>query len=148
MKRKKAAAWLLILALALCIAAAVYFHAGPDGDVVNPWVREYVPGEEGVVGSVDRERFESVSADFAIGADRDGRAVFKDPDKAFDTFRRLYADGIALIRREFSLRPLSRRNMGDYKTYGWQVTGGDPEARDQAVFVSSFLDIYENSFTQ
>ena len=36
----------------------------------------------------------------------------------------------------------------NYKTYGWQVTTGTAEEKKQARFVSSFLDIYNNSFSQ
>ena len=36
----------------------------------------------------------------------------------------------------------------NYKTYGWQVTTGTAEEKEQARFVSSFLDIYNNSFSQ
>ena len=35
-----------------------------------------------------------------------------------------------------------------YKTYGWQVTSGTEKAKKEAIFVTKFLDIYENSFNQ
>jgi len=34
----------------------------------------------------------------------------------------------------------------EYKTLGCQVTSGTKEVQEQAHFVSSFFDIYENSF--
>ena len=37
-------------------------------------------------------------------------------------------------------------DFGSYKTYGWQVTTGTQEEREQALFVTGFMDIYENSF--
>ena len=42
--------------------------------------------------------------------------------------------------------PLTNFTYKSYKTYGWQVTTGTDEEKEQARFVSSFLDIYENSF--
>lgn len=114
--------------------------------IVNPWVQEYIPGTGNILGSVDKEKYESISEDFAIGADRYGRAVFKNPYKAYDTFVELYAEGIALIREEHNLPAMTSKRYDMYKVYGWQTTTGSAEAQAQASFVSSFLDIYENSF--
>ncbi|MBQ7921923.1 MAG: hypothetical protein IJ325_05010 [Clostridia bacterium] len=144
---KKPAFWIILLALLVCAVTAVCFLTDPV-TVRNPWVQEYEPGAENSIGSVDKEKYESISADFSIGADKYGRAVFKDPEKAFDTLKILYAEGIALIREEQGLGALSHRNFDLYKKFGWQVTGGTEEAREQAAFVSRFLDIYENSFTK
>ena len=119
-----------------------------SSDVRNPWVQEYIPGAEGIIGNVDKEKFESISEDFAIGADQYGRAVFKDPYKAFDTFLVLYADGIALIQEQNDLKPISPKNYSAYKKLGWQVTSGLVEAQKQAAFVTKFLDLYENSFAE
>ncbi len=143
---KKPGFWIVVLAVAACAAAAVCFLTNPVTTVRNPWTQEYVPGTGNLSGSVDKEEFESVSEDFAIGADQYGRAVFKDPYKAFDTFVSLYSDGLALIRKEYNLLPISRFHFESYKTYGWQTANGTAEERAQASFVSKFLDIYENSF--
>lgn len=148
MNYKKPACWVLLLAAAACLVTAVCFMTDPVTAVKNPWVQDYVPGTGNIRGSVDTQQFESISPDFAIGADRYGRAVFKDPYKAFATFTTRYADGIALIQAEYFLAPISRTNYGQYKTYGWQTTAGSGEARTQAAFVSKFLDIYENSFAE
>ena len=42
--------------------------------------------------------------------------------------------------------PLTNFTYKSYKTYGWQVTTGTDEEKEQAIFITSFLDIYENSF--
>ncbi len=144
---KKPAFWIILLAVLVCAVTAVCFLTDPV-TVRNPWVREYEPGAEDCIGNVDKMLYESISADFAIGADKYGRAVFKDPEKAFETMKELYADGIALIREEQDLGTLSRRNYVLYKKFGWQVTTGTALERDQAAFVTRFLDIYENSFTR
>ena len=143
---RKPSFWMLLLAVVLCAAVAVCFLTDPISAVRNPWVQEYVPGEPGILGSVDKSKYESISGDFAIGADKYGRAVFKDPHRAFDTFTALYADGISLIQKENDLRPISKRNYTAYKKLGWQTTSGPETARAQAAFVTKFLDIYENSF--
>lgn len=145
---KKPALWIVFAAVAVCTVAAVCFLTDPAGEIRNPWVQEYVPGGENMIGSVDKEKYESISPDFAIGADRYGRAVFKDPEKAFETLTERYAAGLALIREEFGLDPISRQDYKMYKKMGWQVTSGSDEAREEAGFVSGFLDIYENSFAK
>ena len=148
MNYRKPAFWVLILALILCVAVAVCFLTDPVPYIRNPWVRDYIPGGDGILGSIDPEFYESISEDFAIGADRYGRAVFKDPHKAFDTFTTLYAEGIALIQEQNGLTPISGKNYSAYKKLGWQTTSGPDEAQKQARFVTKFLDIYENSFTK
>lgn len=148
MNYRKPAFWVLILALILCVAVAVCFLTDPVPYIRNPWVRDYIPGGDGILGSIDPEFYESISEDFAIGADRYGRAVFKDPHKAFDTFTTLYAEGIALIQEQNGLTPISGKNYSAYKKLGWQTTSGPDEAQEQARFVTKFLDIYENSFTK
>ena len=142
---KKPAFWIVILAVIACVVTAVCFLTNPL-TVRNPWVREYVVGAEGILGQVDKEKYESISEDFAIGADKYGRAVFKDPFTAFDTMKELYSEGLTLIAEEQDLSPISQRNYNLYKKFGWQVTTGTEEAQKQAKFITNFLDIYENSF--
>lgn len=110
------------------------------------YVQVYIAGEDYVKGDVDINKFGKISIDFDIGANKYGNAVFKDPKKAFRTLKREYAAGISLIQGEFALLPLTSFTYQSYKTYGWQVTSGTEEERSQARFVTSFLDIYENSF--
>ena len=47
-----------------------------------------------------------------------------------------------------ALNDISKNNFNykNYGTYGWQVSTGTKEEQEQARFVSSFMDIYENSF--
>jgi len=142
---KKPAFWIVVLAVIACVVTAACFLTNPL-TVRNPWVREYVVGAEGILGQVDKEKYESVSEYFSIGADKYGRAVFKDPFTAFDTMKELYSEGLTLIAEEQDLSPISHRNYNLYKKFGWQVTTGTEEAQRQAKFVTNFLDIYENSF--
>lgn len=142
---KKPAFWIVVMALIACVVAAVCFLTNPI-TIRNPWVQEYIVGAEGILGQVDKEKYESVHEDFAIGADKYGRVVFKNPLKAFDTMKELYTDGLTLIAEEQELAPISQSNYNLYKKFGWQVTSGSEEAQKQARFVTNFLDIYENSF--
>ncbi len=107
----------------------------------NPWVQEY-PAE-----GWDVEEIESINRDFDMGADANGVPVFKNPYRAFDTMVELYADGLAMIQRVNNLPPISRDQFSAYKTYGWQTMEGTQKENEQAMFVSIFLDYYENSFT-
>ncbi len=160
MNYKKPAFWLVIAAVVICAAVAVCFLTDPvQGNdlsidfsaetpaVKNPWVQEYTPGAEGIAGNVDTEKYTSISPDFAIGANKLGIAVFKNPHNAFMMMTSLYADAIAAIQREFDLPPLSERDYEAYKTYGWQITADSVKLQQQARFITQFFDIYENSFT-
>ena len=113
-----------------------------------PYVQEYIAGQGNIKGNVPVEEYISISEDFAIGADKDGYAVFKDPEKALATLLELYSDGINLIQTEFDLEPLSEENYDWYKVYGLQITVGTTEEQEQAIFVGKFFDIYENSYVR
>lgn len=106
----------------------------------------YLIGESNNKGNVDINKYGRINIDFDIGANKYGEAVFKSPQKAFRTLKKEYSKGISLIQKEFKLLPLTNFTYKSYKTYGWQVTTGTDEEKEQARFVSSSLDIYENSF--
>ena len=110
--------------------------------------QEYVAGEGNIKGDVNMEYFSNRGEEFEIGANKYGYAVFKDLEKALAKLKADYKDGILLIQKEFNLAPLSQFNYNLYGTFGWQVTTGSKEEKEQADFVSSFVDIYENSFNK
>ncbi len=100
---KKPAFWVVLVAVLACAVLAVCFLTDPVGFTVkNPAVGEYVPGGEGMQGNVDTDYFMSVSPDFAIGAGADGKAVFKNPKAAFETFRSLYEN--RSLRQRWTIR--------------------------------------------
>ena len=111
-----------------------------------PYVQEYTVGAENIKGEVDADRFAEINAAFAIGANENGYAVFKTPNRAFWVLQQQYGKGIRAIQREFWLLPLTQLNYKAYMTYGSQTTKGTAEEIKQAGFVSAFFDIYENSF--
>lgn len=116
----------------------------PDSNL--KYTKLYLPEEEGIKGAVDYKRFAKISLDFEIGANKYGIAVFKDPNKALKRLKKDYKKSLKLIQKEFGLLPLNIFNYRHYKTYGWQVTTGTKEEQEKARFISSFFDIYENSF--
>ncbi len=132
--------------LSVLVLAAVFVFNGKINRVTNPCVQDYIAGQGNIKGNVNVEDYYERDERFAIGAGEDGYAVFKDPGKAFAALRENYPEGISLIRKEFHLLWLSQLTSPSYKPYGWQATSGSEEARQQARFVSSFFDIYENSF--
>lgn len=117
-----------------------------DKKIRNPYVGEYIIGLSNIKGTVDINYYSKISPAFEIGASQEGEAVFKNPDEAFEKLKELYAEGIKVIKKEFGLLNLNQRNYTEYKTFGWQVTSGSEDEKEQARFVSGFLDIYENSF--
>ena len=135
---RKPAFWIVIASVIVSAVVAICFMTSPP-TVRNPAVRDYVPGTGNIRLNVDAASFEEISADFAIGADKNGVAVFKNPRKAFNMFRELYADAIREIQEAHDLPPITEDYSG-YLKYGWQMDAGE------TAFVSKFLDIYENSF--
>lgn len=111
------------------------------------YCQEYIPGEDGIKGSVNVEYFVAISEDFAIGANQYGYAVFKNPRKAMRRLKAEYPEGIKLIRKEGHLLPLNMWTFRLYKSYGHLIEGGTAESRKEAAFVMMFLDIYENSYS-
>lgn len=83
---------------------------------------------------------------FAIAADENGWAVFKNPAKALRALRAHYGQGIWLIQKELHMLPLTPYTYSPYAMNGWAPTSGTAEAQEQAEFVTRFIDIYENSF--
>ena len=108
--------------------------------------QEYVVGNSGIKGNVDKAKFEKKSTEFKIGANKYGYAVFKNPKKAMKVFKEKYSVGISAIRKEFDLEELTDDNVEQYKECGTQLTKSTKKQKRQAAFVSEFLDIYENSF--
>lgn len=131
----------------LTLTAAVAFgaaHYGP-GQILHPWVQEYVAGDGNIKGCVDTGEYLEIDRRLEIGADKEGSAVFKDPAAALQCLEEKCPEGLKLIQKEFGLLP-PKFDFESYKTYGWQVIGGTEEERQQALFVTRFMDIYENSF--
>ena len=106
----------------------------------------YISGNGNIKGEVDIDSFGKISIDFDIGANKYGRAVFKNPKKALRTLKVMYAKGIQAIQTEYRLLPLNPFNFRAYGRYGWQLAHSTAEETQQAGFVSSFMDIYENDF--
>lgn len=140
---KKLIALVFVLALASCGQSE---NNAPT--IQYPYVQEYVAGQSNIKGNVPVEEYISISEDFAIGANKDGYAVFKDPEKALAKLLELYSEGITLIQTTYDFEPLSADNYGDYKIYGSQITTGTEGEQQQAIFVGKFLDIYENSYVR
>ncbi|PID82269.1 MAG: hypothetical protein CSB16_02110 [Clostridiales bacterium] len=147
MKRKLG----VLIIVVLLVGLGIYFYTtsnDKDASIINPYTQEYVSGQGNIKGDVDIEKYKSISKKFDIGADENGYAVFKDPYVAFDEFENLYSKGIEATKKEFNLKPITKDRFQLYKSYGWRITEGTYEEREQARFVSEFLDIYENSFTE
>lgn len=145
-KRKTIVSLIIIFIIILSTITAFIYKKYPKYSKDKEYVREYVIGDVGIKGSVDITQFGENSA-YEIGADKDGYAVFKNPNKAFDQMKSDYAKGIAAIKEEYKLGKLSRWNFKIYEQYGWQLTKTeDTETVNQGFRISQILDIYENSF--
>ena len=139
---KNPAFWAIALSAVTAVLLAVCFLTDPPG-AKNPAVGDYIPGISR--GNVDTGKFTAVSPDFAVGADKNGYAVFKDPEKAYSTFLSLYGDTLGEIRERNHLAPLSERTLGLYMICAAETERSDAREREKYSFVAAFLDIYENS---
>lgn len=83
---------------------------------------------------------------YAIGTNKDGMPIFKDTDKAFNQAIIDYKEGFTAIEEEYDLKPISKKNWEEYKTYGWQLNTDNEDVRKQGSQITQFFDIYENSF--
>lgn len=151
LKNLKSGRRILKTVILLVIIVAIVLLAVKHKQKINKedkllYSQEYEPEKPGMKGDIDVDFYEKKSKKFAIGANSLGYPVFKNPDTAFEELQKSYADGIKLIQEEFGLEPLTKENYTPYENLGWQVTTGTEKAKEQAYFVSDFLDIYENSY--
>lgn len=144
--KKNIACITTFLGIVMLVIILLFFLEESDKKESYTYSQEYIVGSGNIKGNVDKEFFESVSSKFKIGANKQGYAVFKNPDEAIQELQKKYSSGISLIRDEFELEKLSNKTMEEYKELGNQVIGGTEEEKEEASFVSAFLDIYENSF--
>ena len=130
----------------MCLFFVCSLAACTENKIQHQYEQEYITGQGNIKGNVDTEDFYERDERFEIGATKDGYAVFKDPDKAYEALLENYSEGLKLIEDEHQLNPVSKDNYQAYKKYGAQITTGSAEAQEQAHFVSKFFDIYENSY--
>ena len=137
----------LIVLLILLLAFGVYrvyswIQGEPREDLL--YTQEYISGTGNIKGDVDIEKWEALGEEFAIGANKDGYAVFKNPRKAMNAICSDFKAGIRAMQQEGA--PMGfRSNYSSYIDYELAVSG-DAETNRQANIVAGFVDIYENSF--
>lgn len=151
LKKKKWKIAIILAILLIVIINPVKCLLVKYGYAINDNLRHcqrYEPGKGNIKGEVNTYYYENINMDFEIGANKNGYAVFKNPERAYKRLKKDYAKGIMAIAREFRLLPLTNFNFRAYSNYGWQLTWGTDEEKEQAHFVSDFFEIYENSFNQ
>jgi hypothetical protein len=87
------------------------------------------------------------SKHYEVGINCVNKTVFKNPRKALRQFKKDYKMSIKAIKDEFNLGILIF-DWRKYGTYGWQVTTDNKELKKECLEVTSFFDIYENSFQE
>lgn len=149
--RKRNRLLAVILSIVLVIAVVltgrwILIKKGYLPDDQLKYTQVYIADYSNVKGNVDVDKFGKISVDYDIGANRYGNAVFKDPKKAIKRLKINNAAGIKAVQNEYHLSSLNMFNFRIYGTYGWQITNGTEEEKEQAAFITQFMDIYENSF--
>lgn len=135
--------------LGLAVALiTVLVGCGSKDTIRHPYTQEYTVGQGNIKGAVDTAYFLSFGEEFEIGASDDGFAVFKDPEKAWNSFIEICSEGIAVVQKENGLEPLAFDNFQMYKSASVAPYGQSDEVDKQILFICKFLDIYENSFKE
>ncbi len=83
---------------------------------------------------------------YAVGMSEEGKPVFIDPNRAFETIVEQYKEGFQAIKEEYYLFPITKWNWRSYGYYGWQITHEDEDVVNQAYEISRYFQIYQNSF--
>jgi uncharacterized protein YxeA len=135
-----------LIIIIIIIISVILYLTYPKYDHNKSYVNDYIVGAKGIKGNVDISNWGNKKS-FEIGVNKEGYAVFRNPDKALRQIKIDYSKGIAAIQKEFFLLPISRWNYKKYRNYGWQLKSKyDLETIIQSRNLSSFLDIYDNSF--
>ena len=137
----------IILLIILGIIVLIWYWNKPKYSDDLIFLLFYIPETDNIKGNIDIEYFIKRSPDFAIGANKYGYAVFINPDKAYERLIKDYKLGLDLIEKEFCHQKLSKNNFYCYLDLGATKFAGTKEELEQVYFVSSFFDIYANSFS-
>ena len=134
----------LLLLAALCLAVLFYRTC------VAPYpqaLHYFSPPASWSAGDTSQweKRFPAHSA-YAMGLDGRGRPVFQNPSAALKKVSSDCSDAAAYLRKEYRLLPLSRFTLQSYGTYGWQIDTGEERVAAQGRMLTSFWDIYQNSY--
>jgi len=105
---------LVVIIPLLLVLGYTFFLYSYQPKIENHYVKEYTNGN-GIKGMVDKNKFELISSDFEIGATEEGYAVFKDPNKAFETFKVLYKEELSYVKRDnLIILPICYSNLNKY----------------------------------
>lgn len=94
----------------LCFLFVFSLAACGKSEIKHPYEQEYIAGQGNIKGNVNTEDFYARDERFSIGATKDGYAVFKDPEAAYDALLENYSDGLNLIQAEYNLEGVSSGN--------------------------------------
>jgi hypothetical protein len=131
------------IGLSIFLSVLLYNKIKPNPKYAKV-VAEY--NKNGETGDVFGEYY-GQSKYYEVGINCVDKPVFKNPRKALKQFKKDYKTSIKTIKDEFNLGILIF-DWRKYGTYGWQVTTDDKELKKKCLKVTSFFDIYENSFQE
>ena len=78
---------------------------------------------------------------YAVGMSEEGKPVFIDPNRAFETIVEQYKEGFQAIKEEYYLFPITKWNWRSYGYYGWQISHEDEDGVYPAYEISRFFQI-------
>lgn len=134
----------LLLLVSLCLAVLFYRTC------VAPYPQSlhyFSPPASWSAGDTSQweERFPAHSA-YAMGLDERGRPVFQNPSAALKKVSSDCSDATAYLRKRHHLLPFSRFTLQSYGVYGWQIDTEEERVAAQGRLLTSFWDIYQNSY--
>ena len=105
-----------IVAMQIVICTLFIFGGcGNDEKIEYPYTQEYEVGQGNIKGNVDIASFIAIDESFEIGANKDGYAVFKSPENAFEILLEKYDMGIRHKKKKFKWETVTQNNNKDDK---------------------------------
>ncbi|MCR5837891.1 MAG: hypothetical protein K6G88_15440 [Lachnospiraceae bacterium] len=142
--RKSSSVGFFLFFAVLLLASILVIVYGTNEKKSLLYSAEYVAREQ--EETIDVQYFEMNGEAFSIGANSQGKPVFKDPEAALEALKADYQTGVNLIKEEFKLAELTDKSYKEYLRKGKKISNGSENARMQADFVVKFLEVYDNSF--
>jgi len=138
----------VIIVVLFAIVLLLYLILKPTPSYSLRWVREYHVGVDSPNSDLRPEVLltHGNNEAYAVGVNKNGYVVFKDPMRAFEQFQKDYEIEIKEIMQEYYLRKFSFRTCRSYMAYGWQMPYTNESTNHHDVTL--FIDIFMHSFSR
>lgn len=98
--------------------------------------------------TIFEDEAEKLNADgsYDLGINKQGKLVFKNPEKALKKALEDFSDGFKAIQKEYNLKTISVHNYDVIHDYTIEYFPEDEKLMKEVGIAQGMIDIYENSF--